>query len=236
MELKLLEKTWLTKEIYNLKFQRPETFDFKPGQFLNINIEVNGNIERRAYSISSSPTEKTYIMLTIKREDYSDLSVKKEKSVSIKLSQLNQGDLIEAKGPFGIFTLDEKYDTFYFIAGGTGITPFRSISKYILDKKLDKQITLIYSCRTEGDILFNKELTKLSQENKNFKFIPTTTRDENYKGHKGRINDQFLKEHVKEIKDGIFYICGPKLFVEAVAQIILNIGVEKSRIKIEKWG
>ena len=223
MNLKIKEKKWHNEEIYSLKFEKPPNFNSKPGQFMTISIEVDGKIEKRAYSFSSSPTED-FLMFTIK----------KEKKVSKKLSELEEGDKLEAKGPFGIFTLDESPNNINFIAGGTGITPFRCMAKYIVDKHLSKKARLFYSARTENDLIFKDEFYTLSN-NGNFKFFPTATRDENFKGRKGRIDEQFLKENIVSFSDGIFYVCGPQQFVDAIVEILKKLGANKN-IKVDKWG
>ena len=232
IQLRLKEKIWHTSEIYTLKFEKPKDLDFKPGQFINLAVQVNGKQEKRAYSISSSPTEEL-LMFTIKREDYPEEPEKRAKSVSTGLSKLEPGDQIEAKGPFGVFILEEN-PNLVFIAGGTGITPFRCMSKYILDKKINANIILFYSARAEKDFLFYEEFNNL--RNENLKFIPTATRDENFKGNKGRIDENLLKNNIKNFNENTYYICGPKLFVEAVEKILIKYNIEKKKIKVDKWG
>ena len=232
MQLTLKEKIWHTNEIYTLKFEKPKDLNFKPGQYLNLTVKINGNPEKRAYSISSSPSEE-FLMFTIKREDYLEEPEKRAKSVSTGLSKLEPGDKINARGPFGIFILEENQNL-VFIAGGTGITPFRCMSKYILDNKIKANITLFYSARAEKDFLFYEEFNKL--KNDNLKFIPTATRDENFKGNKGRIDENLLKNNIKNFNENTYYICGPRLFVESVESILLKSNVEKKKIKVDKWG
>ena len=226
MELVLEEKKWHNDEIYSLKFIRPTDFSFKPGQFMTVFLDVDGKTEKRGYSFSSSPPEKDFLMFTIK----------KEKFVSKKLSEFETGDKLEVKGPFGIFFLDESSDNIVMIAGGTGITPFRAMSKYIFDKGLQIKATLFFSARTKNDLIFREEFEYMSKNKKNFRFFPTTTRDDNFEGHKGKIDEKFLKDGIDNFGSSLFYICGPKTFVEIIAQILLKLKVEKSRIKVDKWG
>lgn len=224
MDLKIKGKKWNNEEIYSLKLEKPQNFDFKPGQFMTISVELDGKTERRAYSFSSSPTED-FLMFTIKRE----------KRVSKKLSELKKGDKLEAKGPFGLFMLDENSNNINFIAGGTGVTPFRCMAKYIADKQLRKKVRLFYSARTENDLIFKDEFKTL-ENNGSFKFFPTATRDENFKGHKGRIDEQFLKENIGSFGDGAFYVCGPQQFVDTIVKILKKLGANNKNIKVDKWG
>lgn len=226
MLLTLINRKWHNEDTYSLMFKRDKNIDFKPGQFFTMRVPVNEKIESRAYSISSSPTEKGFFMFTIKKEGL----------VSNRLSEIKKNENLEVKGPFGLFTLDEKHKNIVFIAGGTGIAPFRSMVKFILDKNLDTKIKLFYSVRKEEDILFRDEFYRLVKTNKNFNFIPMTTRDENFKGYKGRISDRLLRNNINNFEDNLFYLCGPKGFVDFVNELLKKSNVNPAKIKIEKWG
>lgn len=218
----LIDRKWHNEEHYDLKFRKPENFDFKPGQYLTVRFNYNGEVLPRAFSISSSPTED-HIMFTIKKEG----------RVSGKLGEIDIGSEIEARGPFGLFNLDENFKSVVFIAGGTGIAPFRSMVKYILDKDLDINIKLFYSARTEKDLLFKDEFEKINSEK--FSFVPAVTRDENFKGFKGRIDLNFLKENINNF-NSLFYICGPQGFVDYIKWILNKLNIDEKMIKVEKWG
>jgi len=208
-----------TEDVRSFWIKLPEEFDFIPGQF--VMLSVPGLDKKGAFSIGSSPTEfKDRILITVKKVGL----------LTGKLHEAKAGDEVMITGPLGEFVFREEKNDLVFIAGGTGIVPFRCIINYANDKKLPNRIVLFYSARTERDIIYSYEWAKL--HTKNTKIIITLTRQE-WKGPMGRINEEMIKENVKNLKDPVFYVCGPQQLVEEVTQKIKNLGYEK--IKIDRW-
>ena len=174
---KIIRETEDTKSFW---IKLPENFDHIPGQFVNISLP---SLEKKgAFSIGSSPTEfKDKILITVKKVGL----------LTGKLHDAKVGDEIIVTGPLGEFTFKNQKNDLVFMAGGTGIVPFRCITKYVIDKKLNNKIILLYSARTEKDIIYNYEWDKI--KNKNVKIITTLTRQE-WKGPMGRINEDLIKE------------------------------------------
>ena len=125
------------------------------------------------------------------------------------------------------------------IAGGTGITPLMSIIRFCNDKKLDNKVKFIYSVRTPNDIIYKNELEHIKKSNKNFDYDVTVTRTEGYKnwnGARGRIDLNLLKKSIEDVEESIYYLCGPKEFVENIISMIQNLRVKKEQIKTDIWG
>jgi ferredoxin-NADP reductase len=229
----------IIQETHDVKTFRLETgsslpFDFFPGQFIVLSFEFfdpsKGRTVRknRAFSISSSPTEKNYLEIT----------VKKTGRVSTYLHEsVQEGDLLTVKNRAGEFYFQEGMaQELVLIAGGTGIAPLMSVVRYVAQRKLPVKMTLIYSNRTPADIIFQKELQNLESTNPLFRCVYTMTRSEGYswRGLTGRIDQELLKRTIID-KQALFYICGPKAMIQATVGGLKNIGVEASQIKIEKW-
>src|SRR6185295_15487588 len=107
--------------------------------------------KKRYYSLSSSPTEKDYMAITIKSDD-------RTRPLYGSLFRLNKGSEVEITGPYGSMTLPEPLEgPFYFLAAGSGVTPFRSMLKYIFDVQPATESWLIQSTRTPDDLLFKEE-------------------------------------------------------------------------------
>ncbi len=227
---KLIEKTQLTIDAYSFKFERPIGFDFSPGQYLKMMLDVKDPDDRgnsRFFSICSSPTEANHLMITTRIIQSSF----KKTLVNLKL-----GTEVTLRGPHGSFVLDEDERPKVFLTGGIGITPFRSMFIYAHDKDLSAKIRLIASFTTSKEIVFLDELK--SSVGENLAFIPTVTHlDESpgWVGEKGRIDAEMVKRHVENVNDSVYYIAGPGVMVEAMVDLVKSMGVIPKNIKSENF-
>lgn len=181
--------------------------------------------KNRSFSLASSPTED-FLMISTKATD----SGFKRKLISLK-----KGSEINAAGPFGNFIFDEKNKDVVMIAGGIGITPFRSMIKYVYDNNLKNKVTLIYSVRIPEDLIYAEEFDDINREN--IKIIYTVTRPEEsevkWSGNIGRINEKLIKENSR--KRSVFYICGPPRMVDDTVLMLKEMEVSIKKIKAERF-
>jgi len=202
--------------------------DFFPGQFFMVRFEDDKTFQR-AYSIASSPTQKTHIDITM------DLVHK----FTHKLWETKVNDYLIFKGPYGKFYFNEEMNNnLILIGGGLGITPLMSIIRYCNDKKLQNKINFIYSVKTPEHIVYNEEFKKIKDENKNFDYIVTVTRpnDAKWNGRTGRIDIDLLKQNIDNIENSLYYLCGPLEFIKAKIAMLESLGVKKEQIKTDIWG
>ena len=126
------------------------------------------------------------------------------------------------------------------IAGGSGVTPFRAYVREATRRQLQTKITVLYSVRTTNDIIFDQEFRDLEQQNQNFNFYVTCTRlstEDSWTGRRGRITGAWVKEHLHDLPNSVFYACGPNELVEFAEELVLHdVGVPKEQMKVEKWG
>ena len=217
-----------TVKILKLKPVDPFNIVFKPGQFINLYINKDGEkINARPYSISSSPADNNHFELTIAIAGYFTQAVDK----------LKVGDTVRVNGPFGRFVLDESVKELVLIAGGTGIAPFISMIRYIHKKKLPIKVTLFYSNRGPQYIMHKEELDKIQAENPNFKLVYTCTRESppEWKGETGRINGEMMKRHLA-MNGHTCMVCGPNEMVDAMVSSLKDLGAKEDKILIERWG
>jgi len=203
----------------------------KPGQFLTFQWTVDGQRVPRSYTISSSPTRENYVEITPKRMDNG--------CVSIFLNdQAKPGLAVEASGPYGRFYFDEAlHKSIVLIAAGSGITPMISMLSYIDDLKLANPVTLLYFVRTREDIIFQNELARLRRSLPNFKYEVCLSRpDPAWKGHSGRLTEEFAFQHVTDLDSPTFFLCGPKGFMDSARKILSTLGIGKDRILQESFG
>jgi ferredoxin-NADP reductase len=218
-------------------------FSYLAGQYVVIRLEdvrddPRGNL--RQFSISSSPTENGQISITTTIEP-------EDSAFKNRLNSLELLELVTVQGPFGSFTLNQRphaTDTIVFIAGGIGITPCRSMIKYSSDMREEQtRIILLYSAKTEQNLIFKNELDRLRLTNPNLSVHYTITKapgEKAFGGHAGRIDTEFIKDAVKESKSNFtsnaFYICGPPALVRDISsKLLLDIGVPRDKIKLESF-
>ena len=211
MSLLLVQTEQQTHDTKTLRFQVPKERQFcaKPGQFLTFQWTIDGQRVPRSYTISSSPIHEDYVEITPKRTENGCVSV-------FLNERANPGLTVEATGPYGRFYFDETlHRSIVLIAAGSGITPMISMVCYIDDLKLPTPVTLLYCVRTSADIIFQNELVRLSRSLSNFKYEVCLSRpDPTWKGHSGHLTEEFVSEHVTDLNSPIFFLCGPKGFMD----------------------
>ncbi len=203
------------------------SFPYKAGQ--SICLEIPGDPKKRFYSLSSSPSEKGYVSITIKAADPST-------KLFDSVFGLKKGTAVTLSGPYGSMTLpDPLQGPFYFLAAGSGVTPFRAMIKYIADIQPATESWLLHSVRIPDDLLFKEEFLIWSKK-PTFHYIPTFTRwnEEGYKGETGRIGETLIRKHLT-LTQGTFYLCGPKEFVSDMEHVLIASGVSAGRIRREQW-
>jgi ferredoxin-NADP reductase len=203
----------------------------KPGQFLSFHLNIDGTEVTRSYSICSSPLRSDYVEITPKRTENGYVSV-------FLNEKAKPGLVIKASGPAGRFYFDEKiHGEIVLIAAGSGITPMMAMVRYIEDRALNVPVTLVYCVRTSQDIIFQRELTRLSRSLARFRhFISLSAPDVGWKGNKGRLNKEFLLERVPDFHVPTFFVCGPGPFMQHVCELVKEQGVSAERIKQESFG
>lgn len=197
---KLLSIKELTHDVRMFVFERPEGFEFKPGQFVMLQFDGIA----RAYSIASPPTEKEKLVLIIKLIEGG--------RGSEYLRGAKEGDELQFKGPFGHFCLDEESEKDVVLVGtGTGLAPLYSILSYLLDTGSERKIRLFFGVRYEKDVFFEDQFGILKEEYGNFDYKITLSRPENGDGK--YVTDLLKEENFGNIQ---VYICGGKAMVEDV--------------------
>jgi ferredoxin-NADP reductase len=203
----------------------------KPGQFLTFQWTIDGQRVSRSYTISSSSIHETYVEITPKRMENG--------LASVFLNDLAKPGLtVEARGPYGQFYFDETYHkSIVLIAAGSGITPMISMLRHIDDLKLSTPVMLLYCVRTAADIIFQNELARLGRSLPNFNDDVCLSRpDATWKGHSGRLTEEFISQSVTDLDSPTFFLCGPNGFMDNARQILSTLGVNEDRILQESFG
>lgn len=207
-------------------------FTFLPGQFLNVAFSIGGARMIRSYSISSSPTQRAYLDLTVKREPRG--------AVSRHINDLLRvDDELEAGGPVGHFTFTGKEaNSIVLISGGVGITPMMSISRFLTEQSWPNEIFFIYACRSPADFIFATDLAELERRNPQLHLtvVMEHPEDSGWQGLTGRLSADILSQAVPNITARRIHLCGPPVMMEAVRSLLLGLKVPAEQIKTEDFG
>jgi glycine betaine catabolism B len=205
-------------------------FNYTPGQYMEWTLshphpDSRGN--RRYFTLSSSPTEKN-IRLGVKFYDQSS-------TFKNALANLDYNTPLIAAQLAGDFTLpNDAKQKLVFIAGGIGITPFRSMIKYLIDIKQERDIVLLYSNKNADEVMYSDVFNQAQRElgiKTVYTITDSTIISDQWKGRVGRINTQVIKEEVADYKERIFYLSGPHAMVLGFEQVLKELGVKKEQIK-----
>lgn len=216
-------------------------FSYKPGQFVNLHLNIDGKPVKRSYSISSTPTRPHTLEITVKRVPAPPGMAVPDGLVSNWLhDNIAPGSKITISGPFGKFTCcDRASEKLLFISAGSGITPMMSMSRWLLDLASDTDITFFYNARTPRDIIFHRELELFASRYANFTPAIALTRsscDYPWTGYTGRLNEAMLQSIAPDFQQRVVYVCGPDGFMEQVKTMLSGLGFPMENFYQESFG
>ena len=215
-------------------FEKPEEFEFEAGQFFNFTLlspgetDLEGNT--RALSIASAPHERNLMVAMRLRTT----------AFKRTLNSLPLGSELLLQGPYGSMTLPRKTTRpAVLLAGGIGITPFRSLIWNASESLSPRRILLFYSVRVPEEAAFMEELREMEQYNMRYKFICTVTQPDQVRmpwhGETGRISIEMLSKSIPDLSVPIYYIAGPSGMVTGVRQMLINSGISEDDIRAEEF-
>lgn len=232
----LVRKNKLSPDIAEFLFDPGKTFSYRPGQYMEWTLPHSGSDsrgDRRYLTLASSPTEPE-VRVGVKFYDngstYKKAMLRMDNESPIVASQLG--------GDFVLPADDER--KLAFIAGGIGITPYRSMIKYLLDTKERRDVTMLYSAKTADDIVYKdvfesarqrlgiRTLYCLSGEKRR---IPADGKYEHYRI--GTITPDFIKQEIPDYAERLFYISGSHAMVNDLRHALRRLGVHGSHIKVD---
>jgi ferredoxin-NADP reductase len=231
---KLLDREIIAGEIMLLRFQKPEGFGFVAGQFCFMVTPDLGYHDqeslRRPFSIASSPLENELIF-TVRLT---------ESAFKKTLKEMPVGSAVALDSPLGLFTLPKETATpLVFLAGGVGVSPFRSMMRYAADASTGHKITLLYSSRVPEEAVFLDEFRRIAKGDPRMTVVVTITRPdrsrEKWTGLTGRVTPEMVKEQCKDWAQAVHYVSGPPVMVDGMKNVLVEMGVDQQRVKREVW-
>lgn len=229
--LKLISRYEAAKNTFVFTFEKPENFQFKPGQYGGFTLiqpnETDAAGNTRRFSLLSTPDDNFISFATrIQSSAYKRV-----------LNTLLPGNEIKFAGPTGQFTLHENLAIpAVFIAGGIGVTPFYSMINFATAHRISQTLYLFYGNQSSSDAAFFNELTQFEKQNPYFKFIPTFTAPApTWQGETGFITDTMIKQFILDLSIPFYYVCGSPAMVTALQETLAEMGIDEDRIKIEDF-
>ncbi|MEM3364256.1 MAG: FAD-dependent oxidoreductase [Candidatus Micrarchaeia archaeon] len=211
------------KSIY-LRF-KDEKMAFSAGQYVMLRAKINDKLESRAYSIASTPID-----------DEIEIIFRVVGPFTTYLDRLKEGDIIEVVGPFGHLNKGmAKRRNAVFVATGTGLSPLLSIITDIIKSGECARfgsIVLLYGTKYENMLVHKKEIEELMAKCPNFVFCPILSREEKWVGRSGHVQAH-IGEFIKDDTD--YFICGLPAMTDEVEKILLEKGVKKECIHLERF-
>ncbi len=230
---KVAKKICSTSDVCRLWLEPADggpVFDFRAGQFVMLHfLDENGQTEvKRCYSIASAPYES---------KDQIELGVKAQGVMSNRIYQAKEGDILGVQGPYGVFCLQDESPDLVLMAGGVGATPIRSMARELLHRNPDAKLTLFYSGRTVGDLIYDQEYREMLKLHANFKYVPVVTREcpEGFEGECGRLDRAKVEKHLAGVKNSLSYICGPNEFMDNGKAILADLGMQPKQLRTERY-
>lgn len=217
IKIKAIEQ--VTHNVKRFQCEKPEGYDFAPGQATEVSINKKGWVEEKRPFTFTSLNESPYLEFTIKI--YSD-----HPGVTNELNTLTSGDELIVRDVWGAI---QYKGPGYFIAGGAGITPFIAILRQLKKENNLDGNKLFFSNKTDGDVILEAELASMLGQH----VIFLITGGNSQKHQNGYINEQFLKSNIDDFSKH-FYLCGPPKMVEALQDCLGKLGASPEAVVFEK--
>ena len=233
-EVKLQSREAIAEGTVAFHFERPPGFEFMAGQFMNVTLldppDTDDEGDDRTFSIASAPCESDLMVATRMRDN----------AFKRVLGTTPLDTAVEIMGASGKMVLQsDPARPAVFLAGGIGITPFRSIIVQAVRDRAPHRLFLFYSNRRPEDAAFLEELQGLERENPNYRCIGTMTdmakSQRPWRGETGYITKDLLARYLGYLNGPIYYIVGPPTLVDAMRGMLTAAGVGGGDIRIEKF-
>ncbi len=216
----------LTPTTHAIEVEKPKVFTFGPTQFTFLQLQTEEGMDARPMSLATSPT-RPHLEYAIR---LSDSPYKRA------FAALRSGDEVRVFGPIGDFVLHETRHA-VLVAGGIGITPLKGMAEYAADKALPILIRLVYSNRSDDEIVYRKEFDALEKQNDRFRVLYTLTRAEGrgWRGPIGRIGEDLLRDAARGLANPIYYVSGTPSMVVGTFRLLRSLGILDDDIEVEAF-
>lgn len=231
MKATVAEKREVAKGTLLVLFAVDEYPDYRPGSYFWVELPDRGHTDekglRRHISLVTSPTDTGVVGLATRLRDT---------AFKRTLAELEVGAEVQVEEPKGSFLLPEDTSAEYvFVAGGIGITVFRSMLCYIAHERLPYRITLVYSNRDRESAAFLDDLEEFERRIEGLRVVLTMTDEEGWEGESRRLDAEVLRELLGGLEDRQFLVAGPPAMAQGIAESLLGAGVPEDSVRADKF-
>ena len=231
MKATVAEKREVAKGTLLTLFEADGYPDYRPGSYFWVELPDRGHTDekglRRHISLVTSPTERPLVGLATRLRD---------SAFKRTLAELEVGDEVAVEEPKGSFLLPEDTSAEYvFVAGGIGITVFRSMLRYIADEQLPYRVTLVYSNRDRESAAFLDELEELERRIDGLRVVLTMTDDPEWEGETRHLDADVLRDLLGGLEGKTFFVAGPPEMAQSVADSLTGAGLPEDRVLADKF-
>jgi ferredoxin-NADP reductase len=226
-----------TPTVKSLVLSVPNWSGHRAGQHVDVRLTAEDGYEaQRSYSIGSAP-EQGHLTLTIERLEDGEVS-------TYLVDELRIGDLLELRGPIGGYFVWESRmgGPLLLVAGGSGIVPLMAMIRHHSATASDVPLRLLYSARSFDDVIYREDLARFADGDSSVETFYALTRSQpaGWSGYSRRIDKEMLDELAQPALVGnaapLVYICGPTRFVETAASLFVEMSLDSTRIRTERFG
>lgn len=211
--------------IWTFYFKPQQTFTYTAGQFVELTLKVAGHSRSHWFTLSSSPSED-HLAITTR------VPAKHSSAYKHALTALSQGDSLRISDALGAFVLPKLLQTpVLFIAGGMGITPVRSMVKWLADTGEKRPLQLVYAVRIEDDILF-QDLVELADPRPTYVVNKASSA---WGGERGELTAEMVMSLKQPSDETLVYVSGPEPFVDQIAQDLKHAGIKPAHIVLDEF-
>ncbi len=234
MRIRLKERRDETTDVMSFIFDLGgQQLEYRPGQFLYYELDALAFPDelgaRRHFTISSSPTEKGVVMFTTRIRGSGFKETLRRAPIGYELTGETPG------GEF-ILRQGETRLRHVFIAGGIGVTPYRSILRYSADMNEPLNVLMLYFSRSSADIIFRRELESIARQMPTFSLVNVLTEpEEGWKGEQGKLDEAILRTFVPDPDGLFFWVSGPPGMVSTCRELLERIGVKDQSIRTDRF-
>jgi ferredoxin-NADP reductase len=210
----------------------PVLFRYIPGQFITLDLEIEGTRINRCYTLASTPTRPHAVSITVKRHPGGVVSPWLH-------ATLRPGTAIRTLGPQGDFSCALHPSAKYlFLSGGSGITPLMSMARALDDTLSEQDVVFVHNARTSADIIFRTELELMARHRPSFRFVAICERDsaaDPWSGYLGRLTLPMLRLIAADLAEREIFCCGPAPYMAAVRAMLAEAGFPIARYHEESF-